>query len=30
MDAMHGNICRCGAYHRIRQGVMAAARKKKK
>lgn len=30
MDAMHGNICRCGAYHRIRQGVLAAAKKKKK
>lgn len=27
MDAMHGNLCRCGAYHRIREGVLAAARK---
>jgi isoquinoline 1-oxidoreductase alpha subunit len=27
MDAMQGNLCRCGAYHRIRDGVMAAARK---
>lgn len=27
MDAMQGNLCRCGAYHRIRDGVMAAAKK---
>ncbi|NDC78440.1 MAG: (2Fe-2S)-binding protein, partial [Chitinophagia bacterium] len=27
MDAMQGNLCRCGAYHRIREGVLAAARK---
>jgi len=27
MDAMQGNLCRCGAYHRIREGVMAAAKK---
>jgi isoquinoline 1-oxidoreductase alpha subunit len=27
MDAMQGNLCRCGAYHRIRDGVLVAARK---
>ena len=26
--AMHGNLCRCGAYHRIREAVLAAARMK--
>lgn len=26
-DAMHGNLCRCGAYHRIREGVLAASKK---
>jgi isoquinoline 1-oxidoreductase alpha subunit len=25
-DAMSGNICRCGSYHRIRQGIKTAAR----
>ncbi len=25
-DAMHGNICRCGAYHRIREAVFAASK----
>jgi isoquinoline 1-oxidoreductase alpha subunit len=25
-DAMHGNICRCGAYHRIREAVLAASK----
>ncbi|WP_299801299.1 (2Fe-2S)-binding protein [uncultured Maribacter sp.] len=25
-DAMHGNICRCGAYHRIRKAVRMAAK----
>lgn len=27
-DAMHGNICRCGAYHRIREAVKLASTKK--
>ena len=27
-DAMHGNICRCGAYHRIREAVKSASTKK--
>ena len=26
-NALHGNICRCGAYHRIREAVMAASKK---
>lgn len=26
-DAMHGNICRCGAYHRIREAVQVASKK---
>jgi isoquinoline 1-oxidoreductase alpha subunit len=26
-NAMHGNICRCGAYHRIREAVLEAAKK---
>jgi isoquinoline 1-oxidoreductase alpha subunit len=26
-NALHGNICRCGAYHRIRDAVMAASKK---
>ena len=26
-DAMHGNICRCGAYHRIRDAVKLASTK---
>ncbi|MBC7829655.1 MAG: (2Fe-2S)-binding protein [Chitinophagaceae bacterium] len=26
-NAMHGNICRCGAYHRIREAVLSAAKK---
>lgn len=26
-DAMHPNICRCGAYHRIREAVQVAAKK---
>ena len=26
-DAMHGNICRCGAYHRIREAVKLASKK---
>jgi isoquinoline 1-oxidoreductase alpha subunit len=26
-DAMHGNICRCGAYHRIREAVQSASKK---
>lgn len=26
-DAMHGNICRCGAYHRIREAVKSASQK---
>jgi len=24
---MHGNICRCGAYHRIREAVKLASTK---
>lgn len=27
MEAMHGNICRCGAYHRIREAVKVASTK---
>ncbi|MFZ9661509.1 MAG: (2Fe-2S)-binding protein [Chitinophagaceae bacterium] len=30
MNAMHGNICRCGAYHRIREAVQLASNKMKK
>lgn len=26
-DAMQGNICRCGAYHRIRQAIQLASNK---
>ena len=26
-DAMHGNICRCGAYHRIREAIKSASQK---
>lgn len=26
-DAMHGNICRCGAYHRIREAIQVASKK---
>ncbi len=26
-DAMHGNICRCGAYHRIREAIQSASKK---
>lgn len=26
-DTMHGNICRCGAYHRIREAVISASKK---
>lgn len=26
-SAMHGNICRCGAYHRIREAVLTASKK---
>jgi len=26
-NAMHGNICRCGAYHRIREAVLQASKK---
>jgi isoquinoline 1-oxidoreductase alpha subunit len=25
--AMHGNICRCGAYHRIREAIQSASKK---
>ncbi len=25
-DTMHGNLCRCGAYHRIREAVLAASK----
>jgi isoquinoline 1-oxidoreductase alpha subunit len=28
-NAMNGNICRCGAYHRIREAVLEAAKKSK-
>jgi isoquinoline 1-oxidoreductase alpha subunit len=27
-NALNGNICRCGAYHRIREAVVAASKKK--
>jgi len=26
-DAMHGNICRCSAYHRIREAIISASKK---
>src|SRR5687767_2433839 len=26
-DAMHGNLCRCGAYHRIREAIQYAGNK---
>jgi isoquinoline 1-oxidoreductase alpha subunit len=26
-DTMHGNICRCGAYHRIREAIKLASNK---
>lgn len=26
-DAMSGNICRCGAYHRIREAIQSASKK---
>jgi len=26
-SSMHGNICRCGAYHRIREAVVLASKK---
>ena len=26
-DAMHGNLCRCGAYHRIREAIISASKK---
>lgn len=26
-DTMHGNLCRCGAYHRIREAVKSASKK---
>ena len=26
-DAMHGNICRCGAYHRIREASQISQQK---
>ena len=26
-DAMHGNICRCAAYHRIREAIISASKK---
>ena len=26
-DVMHENLCRCGAYHRIREGVKSASKK---
>lgn len=28
-SAMHGNLCRCSAYHRIREAVYVASQKKK-
>jgi isoquinoline 1-oxidoreductase alpha subunit len=27
VGTMHGNICRCGAYHRIREAVKLASTK---
>jgi isoquinoline 1-oxidoreductase subunit alpha len=29
MDAMNGNICRCGTYHRIKEAVLLASSKMK-
>ena len=26
-DAMHANLCRCGAYHRIREAIQSASKK---
>jgi isoquinoline 1-oxidoreductase alpha subunit len=26
-NTMHANICRCGAYHRIREAVLTASKK---
>ena len=26
-EAMHGNLCRCGAYHRIREAIQSASKK---
>jgi isoquinoline 1-oxidoreductase alpha subunit len=26
-NTMHGNLCRCGAYHRIREAVISASKK---
>ena len=26
-DAMHGNLCRCGAYHRISEAIQSASKK---
>jgi isoquinoline 1-oxidoreductase alpha subunit len=26
-NAMHGNLCRCGAYHRIREAILVASKK---
>ena len=26
-DAMYGNICRCGTYHRIREAIQLASKK---
>ena len=26
-DAMHGNLCRCGVYHRIREAIQSASKK---
>jgi isoquinoline 1-oxidoreductase alpha subunit len=26
-DAMHGNLCRCGTYHRIREAIISASKK---
>ena len=28
-DAMHGNLCRCGTYHRIREAIQLASKKLK-
>src|SRR5215213_2745505 len=27
-DAMHGNLCRCGAYQRIREAIQSASKKR--
>jgi isoquinoline 1-oxidoreductase subunit alpha len=29
VNAMNGNICRCGSYHRIREAVVVASAKMK-